>query len=71
MRPVVSVSALTWFIRYIYIYILLKFTVSKYLIIIITKVLLPQAWVTLRAFGLLSLKHLNCLVFQYFDIQCI
>ena len=48
IHPVVSASALTWFIRYIY-YWILQFLNN--VIIIKTKVLHPQAYVTLPDFG--------------------
>ena len=48
IRPVVSASALTWFIRYIY-YWNLEFLNN--VIIHKTKALLPRAYVTLADFG--------------------
>ena len=48
IHPVVSASELTWFIRYIY-YWKLQFLTN--VILNKTKVLLPQAYVTLADFG--------------------
>jgi hypothetical protein len=55
IRPVVSASALTWFIRYIYYW---KLQFLNNVIINKTKVLLPQAYVTLADYYL---------AFQSFD----
>jgi len=49
IRPVVSASTLTWFIRYIFITEMIKFLNNVF--IIKTKVLLPNAQVTLAAFS--------------------
>ena len=59
IRPVVSVSALTWVIRYIY-YWNLQFLNN--VIINKTKILLPQAKVTPTDFCLSSLGHLVLLL---------
>jgi hypothetical protein len=56
IRPVVSASALTWFIRYIYYW---NFQFLNNVIINKTKVLLPQAYVTLADYYL---------AFQSFDV---
>jgi len=71
-----NVSSPTWFI--IYIYLLLKSIVSNNMIIIKTKVLLPQAYmcVTLSYFVYPFYVlwfycfriHLSCLAFQSFDL---
>jgi hypothetical protein len=48
IRPVVSASGLTWFIRYIYFW---NLQFLNNVIINKTKVLLPQVYVTLADFG--------------------
>jgi hypothetical protein len=70
IRPVVSASALTWFIRYIY-YWNLQFlnnvNVNK------TKVLLPQVKqilaILFRFFGFIAPKIFNYMAFQSFDFE--
>jgi len=68
IHPIVSVSTLTWFIRYIY-YWNLQFLNN--VIIIKTKVRWPQAYAILADFGSLVYflpETLICLAFQSFDM---
>jgi hypothetical protein len=51
MRPLVSVSALTWFIIYKNVYLYPNLQFLNNVIIIKTKVIHPHAYVTLVDFG--------------------
>jgi hypothetical protein len=65
IRPVVSASELTWYIRYIHyrnLYFLNNVINNK------TKVLLPQAFL-FTLFGFIASKTLNYLAFQNFHIE--
>ena len=67
IRPMVSVSALTWFIRYIS-YSNLQFLNN--VVINQTKVPLPQAYLTVADIGYLALLYLLQKIFEliYFQI---
>jgi hypothetical protein len=75
IRPMVSVSALTWFIRYIS-YSNLQFLNN--VVINKTKVPFPQAYVTLADIGYLVYtlcftcykRYLNLFTFKSFDYEC-
>ena len=70
IRQIVSVSALTWFIRYIYV---INLQLLIYVIIIKTKVLIPQVTLTyfdpVLALWFYCPHFLNYLSFQSFDLM--